>query len=580
MENKDKTVTLRTYSKGFRLIFALALLFSIAGSYISVIGPDRIRQITDLIAQGMMNEMNLEKISQQATYLAMLFALGAVANYGASFIMATISQRLTQNLREGIGHKVNRMPLNYFDQHSQGDTLSRVTNDLDTLGQTLNQSMSTLVSATTMLIGTLIMMFRTDVTLTFVSIATVVVGFGITIFLMIKSRSFFKQQQNHLADINGHIEEMYTGHAIVRSYNAIEFAKETFRTINEDLESSIWKAQFLSGIAMPLMIFIGNFGYVLVCIFGAALVIEGQITIGVIVAFMMYIRMFSRPIQQLAQSSQALAQARAAMARVFDFLNEAELEDENHKTRQLEDVKGLIEFDHVHFGYDPEEMIIHDFSAYAKPGKKIAIVGPTGAGKTTIVNLLMRFYEIDRGEIRLDGKNIQKMKRSEIHDYFSMVLQDTWLFEGSIRENLLFNKKDVGEAEMIAACQAVGIDHFINTLPHTYDTILDEKVTLSVGQKQLLTIARALIKDAPLLILDEATSSVDTRTEVLIQEAMDKLTEGRTSFIIAHRLSTIRNADLILVLKDGNIIEQGNHDQLIQAQGFYADLYNSQFEAA
>ncbi|MGX7108648.1 ABC transporter ATP-binding protein [Facklamia miroungae] len=578
MENK--AVTLRTYSKGFRLIFFLAILFSIAGSYISVIGPDRIREITDLIAQGMMTKMNLEKISQLATYLAMLFAIGAVANYGASFIMATISQRLTQKLREGIGQKVNRMPLNYFDQHSQGDTLSRVTNDLDTLGQTLNQSMSTLVSSTTMLIGTLIMMFRTDLTLTIVSISTVVIGFAITIFLMGKSRNFFKKQQNHLAEINGHIEEMYTGHAIVRSYNAVDFAKETFRNINEKLATSIWKAQFLSGIAMPLMTFIGNFGYVLVCIFGATLVIEGKITMGVIVAFMMYIRMFSRPIQQLAQSSQALAQARAAMTRVFEFLNEEELENEDHKVRQLDHVEGLVEFDHVQFGYDPEEIIIHDFSAYAKPGKKIAIVGPTGAGKTTIVNLLMRFYEINSGEIRLDGKNTQGMKRSEIHEYFAMVLQDTWLFEGTVRENLLFNKKEVGEAEMIAACQAVGIDHFINTLPKGYDTILNEKVTLSVGQKQLLTIARALIKDAPLLILDEATSSVDTRTEVLIQEAMDKLMEGRTSFIIAHRLSTIRNADLILVLKDGNIIEQGNHDQLIAAQGFYADLYNSQFEAA
>ncbi len=578
MNKKEDKVSLASYGKKYIPMLIIAVIFSIISSYVSVIGPDRIREMTELIGQGIMAEMDLDKISSIAFGLAILYLIGALVNYGSSFIMSTISQRLTQSLRRAIAGKVNRMPLNYFDSHSQGDTLSRVTNDLDTLGQSLNQSLATLISASTLLVGSLIMMFRTSVILTWVSIGTVLIGFLGTMVLMSRSRSFFKDQQDQLALVNGHIEEMYSGHNVVMTYNAVDQAKTRFAEMNQALEKSVWKAQFFSGVAFPIMAFIGNFGYVLVCVVGASLVIEGDITMGVIVAFMMYIRMFSQPIQQLAQAGQALAQANAAMGRVFDFLNEDELEDESGKERHLDQVQGLVEFDHVNFAYREGHPIIKDFSAYAKPGKKVAIVGPTGAGKTTIVNLLMRFYEIKEGEIRIDGIDTKAMSRAEIHDYFAMVLQDTWLFEGTIRENLKFNQDHISDEDMVAACQAVGIDHFIESLPLSYDTPLDDSLSLSVGQKQLLTIARALIKDAPLLILDEATSSVDTRTEEQIQIAMDTLMKGRTSFVIAHRLSTIRNADLILVMNEGNIIEQGNHDELMTQDGFYADLYKSQFE--
>lgn len=578
MNKKEDKVSLASYGKKYIPMLILAVIFSIISSYVSVIGPDRIREMTELIGQGIMAGMDLDKISSIAFGLAILYLIGALVNYGSSFIMSTISQRLTQSLRRAIAGKVNRMPLNYFDSHSQGDTLSRVTNDLDTLGQSLNQSLATLISASTLLVGSLIMMFRTSVILTWVSIGTVLIGFLGTTVLMSRSRSFFKDQQDQLALVNGHIEEMYSGHNVVMTYNAVDQAKTRFAEMNQALEKSVWKAQFFSGVAFPIMAFIGNFGYVLVCVVGASLVIEGDITMGVIVAFMIYIRMFSQPIQQLAQAGQALAQANAAMGRVFDLLNEDELEDESGKERHLDQVQGLVEFDHVNFAYREGHPIIKDFSAYAKPGKKVAIVGPTGAGKTTIVNLLMRFYEIKEGEIRIDGIDTKAMSRAEIHDYFAMVLQDTWLFEGSIRENLKFNQDHISDKDMVAACQAVGIDHFIESLPEGYETLLDDSISLSVGQKQLLTIARALIKDAPLLILDEATSSVDTRTEEQIQIAMDTLMKGRTSFVIAHRLSTIRNADLILVMNDGNIIEQGSHDELMTQDGFYADLYKSQFE--
>lgn len=578
MNNKEDKVSLASYGKKYIPMLILAVIFSIISSYVSVIGPDRIREMTELIGQGIMAGMDLDKISSIAFGLAILYLIGSLVNYGSSFIMSTISQRLTQSLRRAIAGKVNRMPLNYFDSHSQGDTLSRVTNDLDTLGQSLNQSLATLISASTLLVGSLIMMFRTSVILTWVSIGTVLIGFLGTMILMSRSRSFFKDQQDQLALVNGHIEEMYSGHNVVMTYNAVDQAKSRFAEMNQALEKSVWKAQFFSGVAFPIMAFIGNFGYVLVCVVGASLVIEGDITMGVIVAFIIYIRMFSQPIQQLSQAGQALAQANAAMGRVFDLLNEDELEDESGKERHLDQVQGLVEFEHVNFAYREGHPIIKDFSAYAKPGKKVAIVGPTGAGKTTIVNLLMRFYEINAGEIRIDGIDTKAMSRAEIHDYFAMVLQDTWLFEGSIRENLKFNQDHISDEDMVAACQAVGIDHFIESLPEGYDTLLDDSISLSVGQKQLLTIARALIKDAPLLILDEATSSVDTRTEEQIQIAMDTLMKGRTSFVIAHRLSTIRNADLILVMNDGNIIEQGNHDELMTQDGFYADLYKSQFE--
>ena len=452
-----------------------------------------------------------------------------------------------------------------------------MTNDVDTVGQSLNQSLGNVISASLLLVAVVLTMFFMNWILALVTILATVLGFVFVGLIMGKSQGYFTAQQNNLAAVNGYVEEMYSGHNVVTSYNAIEQSKERFAVLNHNLYNSIWKSQFISGMMMPLMFFTGNFAYVLVILVGAALAINGSISIGIIVAFMVYVRTFSQPLSQIAQGITVLQQAGAALVRVLEFLAEPEMEDDQHKERQLAAVKGDVAFEDVFFGYKPDQTIIHDFSAQAKAGQKIAIVGPTGAGKTTIVNLLMKFYEINKGRISIDGIDIKDMKRSEVHDAFSMVLQDTWLFEGTIRENLIYNQEHVTDEAVIAAAKAVGVHHFIMTLPQGYDTVLDDTVNLSVGQKQLLTIARALLKDAPLLILDEATSSVDTRTEELIQKAMDKLMEGRTSFVIAHRLSTIRNADLILVMRDGNIIEQGNHDELMEQNGFYADLYNSQF---
>lgn len=472
------------------------------------------------------------------------------------------------------------MPLNYFDSHSQGDTLSRVTNDVDTASQSLNQSLGNLVTSSVLLVGSIFMMFKTNTSLALTAILSVAAGFVLTMVIMAKSQPFFKQQQSNLANLNGFVEETYSGHHVITSYNAITESKKNFSQLNDQLYSSMWKSQFFSGIMMPMMIFIGNFGYVMVCVVGSVMALDGDISIGTIVAFMTYVRIFSQPLSQIAQAITQLQSAGAAMGRVFEFLAEDEMIEEADKVKSLGNVRGHVHFEGVSFGYSKDKTIIHDFTAEAKPGQKVAIIGPTGAGKTTIVNLLMRFYDIDKGHISIDGTDTQSVTREAVHEAFSMVLQDTWLFEGTIKDNLIYNQSNITDDEVIDAAKAVGIHHFIMTLPKGYDTVLDDSVTLSVGQKQLLTIARALLKDAPLLILDEATSSVDTRTEELIQKAMDRLMEGRTSFVIAHRLSTIRNADLILVMKDGNIIEQGNHETLMMEQGFYADLYNSQFEQA
>lgn len=566
------------YADGYLIPIVIALIFSIISSVITVIGPDKMSEMMDIITQGVMVGIDLNKIDKIGKTLVILYLTAAVMGYAQSFIVATISQRYTQRLRRAIAEKMNRLPLRYFDSRPTGDVLSIITNDLDTVGQSLNQSLGTLVSATVLLIGTLFMMFKTNWVMALTAISSVFIGFIGMVFIMSKSRAHFKAQQKNLATVNGYIEEAYTGLSIVSSYNAAEEMKGQFAKLNEQLYGSAWKSQFLGGMMMPLMAFIGNFGYVMVCLMGAYLVLNGHITIGVIIAFMVYVRLFSQPLSQIAQAAQSLQSAGAALGRVMDYLDAEEMSDETHKTTQLSQIKGNVAFEHVNFGYDEGKTIIHDFSAEAKAGKKIAIVGPTGAGKTTIVNLLMRFYEVNGGQILIDGVNIKDMTRHELHEYFSMVLQDTWLFEGSIRDNLVFNQPEITQEEVIKAAKAVGIHHFITTLPQGYNTILDDSVQLSVGQKQLMTIARALLKDAPLLILDEATSSVDTRTEELIQKAMDALMVGRTSFVIAHRLSTIRNADLILVMKDGNIIEQGNHDQLMVQDGFYADLYNSQFE--
>ena len=580
MENKKSSLfsQVKPYLKGFQLPLLIAFVGAAVSSIITVYGPDKLKEITNFITEGMRSQIDLKSISNIALFLAILYAAGALLNYVQSFIISSVIQHFSKRLRTAIAEKINKLPLRYFDSHSQGDTLSRVTNDVDTVGQSLNQSLGTVISSSLLLVAVLFMMFYNNVVLSFVTIGSVLIGFVFVALIMGKSQRFFRAQQENLASVNGYVEEMYSGHNVIVSYNATDESKVAFQTLNTNLYNSMWKSQFISGIMMPLMMFIGNFGYVMVVLVGVSMALNGDVTMGTIVAFMVYVRIFSQPLSQIAQGITTLQQASAAMGRVFEFLAEPEMENDEHKAQQLTTLKGDVAFDKVFFGYNPDRTIIHDFSANAKAGQKIAIVGPTGAGKTTIVNLLMKFYEIDKGRITIDGVETKQMKRSEVHDAFSMVLQDTWLFEGTIKENLIYNQKNISDEAVVVAAEAVGVHHFIKTLPKGYDTVLDDTVSLSVGQKQLLTIARALLKDAPLLILDEATSSVDTRTEELIQKAMDKLMEGRTSFVIAHRLSTIRNADLILVMRDGNIIEQGNHDQLMEQNGFYADLYNSQFD--
>ena len=580
MENKKSSLfsQVKPYIKGFQFPLLVAFVGVMLSSVITVYGPVKLKEITNLITEGMRSRIDLKVISNIALFLAVLYVVGAILNYMQSFIISSVVQHFSKRLRTAIAEKINKLPLRYFDSHSQGDTLSRVTNDVDTVGQSLNQSLGTVISSSLLLIAVLFMMFYNNVVLSFVTIGSVLIGFVFVALIMGKSQRFFRAQQENLASVNGYVEEMYSGHNVIVSYNATEESKKAFQMLNTNLYNSMWKSQFISGIMMPLMIFTGNFGYVMVVLVGASMALNGDVTMGTIVAFMVYVRTFSQPLSQIAQGITTLQQASAAMGRVFEFLAEPEMENDEHKSQQLTTLKGDVTFDNVFFGYNPDRTIIHDFSAKAKAGQKIAIVGPTGAGKTTIVNLLMKFYEIEKGRITIDGIDTKQMKRSEVHDAFSMVLQDTWLFEGTIKENLIYNQKNISDEAVVAATKAVGVHHFIKTLPKGYDTVLDDTVSLSVGQKQLLTIARALLKDAPLLILDEATSSVDTRTEELIQKAMDKLMEGRTSFVIAHRLSTIRNADLILVMRDGNIIEQGNHNQLMEENGFYADLYNSQFD--
>jgi ATP-binding cassette subfamily B protein len=556
----------------------IALLASVVGTIFTIVGPDYLKQITNEIGKGLMGPMNLDKIQHIGMTLAILYGLSVLFMYIQGFVMATITQKVSKSLRTAIAEKMNRLPFRYFDNHSYGDVLSRVTNDVDTIGQTLNQSVGSLVSAVTMFFGSLIMMFFTNVLMTLTAIGATLIGFVMMGQIMKRSQKYFIKQQQTLGALNGHIEEMYSGHEVVKVYNAEAQSKQAFTTLNEQLYHNAWRAQFLSGLMMPIMIFVGNFGYVAVSVVGGALALSGHISFGVIVAFMIYIRLFTQPLGNLAQAATSLQSTAAASERVFEFLGEEELANESHKSASLAHVRGDVDFVDVQFGYAADKPVIHHFSAQAKAGQKVAIVGPTGAGKTTIVNLLMRFYEVNGGDIRIDGVSIHDLRREQVHAQFCMVLQDTWLFEGTIKENLIYSKQGVTDEQVVAACKAVGIDHFIRTLPHGYDTVLDDKASLSAGQKQLLTIARAVIEDAPLLILDEATSSIDTRTEVLIQKAMDQLMEGRTSFVIAHRLSTIKNADLILVMKDGDIIESGTHADLLAQQGFYAELYNSQFE--
>lgn len=663
------------YCRKYIAPFAFAIIFAILGTVFTIIGPDKLREMTNAITSGMMTGIDLNLVYHIGMTLVTFYVSSVVLSYVQSFIMATITQNVCKNLRSDIALKINRLPLKYFDTSSTGDTLSRVTNDVDTIGQTLNQSLVSLISSIVLFLGALLMMFITNYILAFVAVGASLIGFIFMIAIISRSQKYFVKQQQLLGKINGHIEEVYSGHNIIKVYNAENRFHEKFATINNDLRKDSKIAQFMSGLMMPLMNFIGNFGYLTVCVAGALLLIDGRIAeIGTIVAFIVYIRLFTQPLTTIAQSMSSLQTCSAASFRVFDFLEKAELPDESNKKAKIESAKGNIEFRNVRFAYDEGKVIIKNFSANIKQGQKIAIVGPTGAGKTTMVNLLMRFYDLKQpkliinneitdydvftngksikihinddlsltindektnytldsdiakklplnvdikfdqdfnmnvddspldykidvlvgdkidakekskfgiayfGDIFIDGVPTKSNTRENIHDQFCMVLQDTWLFEGSIKENIAFNKTDVTNEEIISACKTANIYHFINTLPQKYDTILDEDANLSAGQKQLLTIARAMVSKAPILILDEATSSVDTRTEQLIQDAMDKLMKGRTSIVIAHRLSTIKSSDLILVMKDGDIIEKGNHTQLMEAKGFYADLYNSQFD--
>ena len=525
--------------------------------------------------------IELEKVFDIGIFLVIIYLAGFVLQAVQGWIMATVTQRVSKQLRTDISSKINRLPMAFYNKTTTGDVLSRVTNDVDTIGQSLNQSIGMLISQLILFVGSFIMMLVTDGWMTLTAVLSSLIGFVIMFAIMGRSQKYFSRQQKHLGEINGHIEEMYTGHTVVAAYNAQDESEAVFDEMNENLCESAFRAQALAGLMRPVMGFVGNLGYVAVCVVGGAMALDGKISFGVIVAFMMYVRYFTQPLAQIAQSVQSLQSAAAAGERVFEFLEAEEMADESHKTARVEKAEGNVEFRHVKFGYDgADKPVIHDFSAKAKAGQKIAIVGPTGAGKTTLVNLLMRFYEIQGGDILIDGVSTQDMTRENVHDQFSMVLQDTWLFEGTIRENLVYCEEGISDEKIEEACKAVGLDHFVHSLPHGYDSVLNDQLNLSQGQKQQLTIARAMIADRPMLILDEATSSVDTRSELLIQNAMDKLMENRTSFVIAHRLSTIKNADLILVLKDGDIIESGNHEELLARNGFYAELYNSQFDKA
>lgn len=569
------------YCKRYLAVIVVALICAVAGTILTILGPDKLSDLTKVITEGIATGIDMERVKSIGLTLVVFYVGSAILSFGQQFIMATVTQNVTKQLRSDISGKINRLPMAYYNKTSTGDVLSRVTNDVDMISQSMNQSIGNLVSAVALFFGSLIMMFKTNVVMTLTAVIATMIGFGLMSLITSHSQKYFSRQQANLGALNGHIEEIYSGHTVVKAYNGEKNAKKVFDELNNNLRDSAFKAQSLSGLMQPLMAFIGNFGYVAVCVMGAVLTMKGYIGFEVIVAFMMYIRLFTQPLAQIAQATQSLQSAAAAGERVFAFLGAEEMSDESDKTEKLGKAEGYVDFEHVKFGYeDTDKIIIHDFSAKAKPGQKIAIVGPTGAGKTTLVNLLMRFHEIQSGDIKIDGISTRDMKREEVRSQFCMVLQDTWLFEGTVRENLVYNTENVSEEKIEAACKAVGLDHFIRTLPHGYDTILNDQVSLSQGQKQQLTIARAMIADKPMLILDEATSSVDTRTELQIQKAMDALMQNRTSFVIAHRLSTIKNADLILVLKDGDIIESGNHEELLAKGGFYADLYNSQFDQA
>lgn len=568
------------YVKGGVAVTALALVLAALGAVLTIIGPDKIGEITNIMSEGLITGIDLAAIAKMGITLIVIYGLSALFTFVQHYIMATVTLKMSYRMRGELSQKINRVPQKYFNTHSQGDVLSRITNDVSTLQQGLTNALPMIISSATQFVGCLVMMFVTEWRLALISLGITLVGLFAVVMIMSRSQKYFTAHQENLGKLNGYVEEMYSGHEVVRISRAGDEIKDRFKGLNKAVYDANRKSQFLSGMMQPLMNIVGNIAYVAVCVFGSILVInDPSLGFGVIISFILYVRLFTTPLAQIAQGLTNMQTASASAHRIFDFLESEELENEDEKPTLGKDVHGEVEFDHVRFAYPdtPDKTVIKDFSAKVKPGQKVAIVGPTGAGKTTMVNLLMRFFETNGGCIKIDGTPITDVKRESIHELFGMVLQDTWLFEGTVRENLVYNMKNVTEDDLWRVCRACGIDKFVRSLSNGFDTVLSESVNISAGQKQLLTIARAMLQNAPMLILDEATSSVDTRTELLIQRAMDELTQGRTSFVIAHRLSTIKNADLILVMKDGDVIESGNHETLMERGGFYADLYNSQF---
>lgn len=568
------------YVKGGVAVTALALVLAALGAVLTIIGPDKIGEITNIMSEGLITGIDLAAIAKVGITLIVIYGLSALFTFVQHYIMATVTLKMSYRMRGELSQKINRVPQKYFNTHSQGDVLSRITNDVSTLQQGLTNALPMIISSATQFVGCLVMMFVTEWRLALISLGITLFGLFAVVMIMSRSQKYFTAHQENLGKLNGYVEEMYSGHEVVRISRAGDEIKDRFKGLNKAVYDANRKSQFLSGMMQPLMNIVGNIAYVAVCVFGSILVInDPSLGFGVIISFILYVRLFTTPLAQIAQGLTNMQTASASAHRIFDFLESEELENEDEKPTLGKEVHGEVEFDHVRFAYPdtPDKTVIKDFSAKVKPGQKVAIVGPTGAGKTTMVNLLMRFFETNGGYIKIDGTPITDVKRESIHELFGMVLQDTWLFEGTVRENLIYNMKNVTEDDLWRVCRACGLDKFVRSLSNGFDTVLSESVNISAGQKQLLTIARAMLQNAPMLILDEATSSVDTRTELLIQRAMDELTQGRTSFVIAHRLSTIKNADLILVMKDGDVIESGNHETLMERGGFYADLYNSQF---
>ena len=563
-------------------IILVALILAAASAVLTIIGPDKIGRIATIMSDGLFTGIDLPAIAKLGIFLAVIYGLSALFGFVQHYIMAVVTLKISYRMRGELSEKINRVPQKYFNTTSQGDILSRITNDVSTLQQGLTNSLPTIISAATQFIGCLIMMFVTEWRLALISLGVTLIGLVLTVLIMSRSQKYFAARQKSLGELNGYVEEMYSGHEVVRISRAGRKVDEHFDKLNAAVYDANWRSQFLSGMMQPLMNIVGNIAYVAVCVFGSILAMNGTIDFGVIVSFILYVRLFTSPLTQIAQGMTNLQTASASAHRIFDFLESEELPDESEKTQSLSTVRGHVRFDHVRFSYPdtPDKIIIKDFSAEVQPGQKVAIVGPTGAGKTTMVNLLMRFFELNGGSISIDGVPICDIRREDVHKLFGMVLQDTWLFEGTVRENLVYNMQGITDEQLMRVCRACGLDKFVRSLPNGLDTVLSESTSISAGQKQLLTIARAMLQNAPMLILDEATSSVDTRTELLIQRAMDELTKGRTSFVIAHRLSTIKNADLILVMRDGDVIESGTHGELMQRGGFYAELYNSQFEQA